>query len=219
MALSGDGRFAHALARSSQRARSHGRGADSGSCGSRREHRRRNRHDGISALRRGRARRARRSSRRSPRAPGEARGGARPLSPHGGSGPCRATRRGARLLNGAATDPRSVRRCLRAFQFAGPSARVRRALAIVVTALVGSASAEDLRGWRTPGGGLYFGAEPPPGSTKIEAVHPTPTEKILAPAPVTAVPQPAATTRPAATAEPTPPPRPVATPAPPVRRS
>lgn len=100
------------------------------------------------------------------------------------------------------------------------SARMRTALAIVATALA-AASAEDLQGWRTPGGELYFGAEPPPGSTGIEAVHPsptptpTPTERVPAPAPATAVPQPLATPRPALTAEPTPTFRPAASPAPP----
>src|SRR5206468_2082597 len=75
----------------------------------------------------------------------------------------------------------------------------------------------DLQGWRMPGGGLYFGAEPLPGSTKIEAVRPTPTENILGPAPVTSVSQPAATRRSADPAESPPPP--AATPASPVRRN
>jgi hypothetical protein len=66
------------------------------------------------------------------------------------------------------------------------SARAGAALAIVATVLAAAASAVDLQGWRTPDGRLYFGAEPPPGSAKIDAVHstptriPTPTEKIPA---------------------------------------
>jgi hypothetical protein len=99
------------------------------------------------------------------------------------------------------------------------------ALAIVATALAATASAFGLQGWRTPDDRLYFGAESPPDSAKIDAVDrpltqaSAPTEKILAPAAVTGVPPPAAATRHAATAEPTRPPRSAATPASPVRRS
>jgi hypothetical protein len=90
------------------------------------------------------------------------------------------------------------------------SARARTALVIVATVLAAAASGVDLEGWRTPDGRLYFGAEPPPGSAKIDAVHstptrePTPTEKMSDPAPATRVPQPTATPPPASTAKPTP---------------
>src|SRR5436305_8098246 len=90
------------------------------------------------------------------------------------------------------------------------SARARTALAIVATVLAAAASAVDLQRWRMPDGRLYFGAEPPPGSAKIDAVHstptrvPTPTEKIPVPDPPTRVPQPTWTPPPASTAKPTP---------------
>jgi hypothetical protein len=104
-------------------------------------------------------------------------------------------------------------------------ARALAALAIVAVVLAVGASAEDLQGWRTSDGRLYFGAEPPSGSTKIEAVHPTPTavatptEKIPEPRPPRRVPQPTATPRPASTATPAPTVLPAAPAGPPPRHN
>ncbi len=86
------------------------------------------------------------------------------------------------------------------------------ALLPLAVALAATPSAGEVEGWRTPDGALYFGAEPPAGSTRIDAVRATPTSRLRTPPTVapaadsptpTRTPRPTATLRPAATAKPT----------------
>jgi len=78
--------------------------------------------------------------------------------------------------------------------------------------LAATSSVAELEGWRTPDGALYFGAEPPAGSTRIDAARATPTPRVRTPpavAPLADSPTPTraprlpATPRPTATAKPT----------------
>jgi hypothetical protein len=47
-------------------------------------------------------------------------------------------------------------------------------VALVVGGTAGSIGAQSITGWRTPGGKLYFGDNPPRGSRKISTTYPPP---------------------------------------------
>ncbi|HUE38781.1 MAG TPA: DUF4124 domain-containing protein, partial [Candidatus Binatia bacterium] len=91
--------------------------------------------------------------------------------------------------------------------------RTRLKITILALALGGRVAAQEVHGWRTPSGELYFGAAPPPGSTRIDSLRTRPTRPPAVPeAPV--APRATVTPRPTPTARPTPVPAAAALPTP-----
>jgi len=75
-------------------------------------------------------------------------------------------------------------------------------LTVIALAAFATVANAELQGWRTPEGGLYYGAEPPPGSVRIDRSRPTPTTRVPT-LPTEPRPSPTANPRPTATARPT----------------
>src|SRR5207253_9217079 len=72
-------------------------------------------------------------------------------------------------------------------------------LTVVILGAFASLTHAELQGWRTPEGGLYYGAEPPPGSVRVDKARPTAPTRVPT---LFAEPKPSPTAKPTSTAKP-----------------